>query len=29
VQRPGRAAFFKLLLCWDCDGPRAVSPEAL
>jgi vitamin B12 transporter len=29
VQRPGRAAFFKLLLCWDCDGPSAAPPSDL
>jgi hypothetical protein len=29
VQRPGRAAFFKLLFCWDCDGPSAAPPRDL
>jgi hypothetical protein len=29
VQRPGRAAFFKLLLCWDSEGTSDAQPEAL
>ena len=29
VQRPGRAAFFKLLLRWDSDGTSDALPEAL
>ena len=29
VQRPGRAAFFKLMLCWDCSAESAALPTDL